>query len=114
VRRELESVLDAVRTLPATDLPAFIGQIAEVHAIALARLTSPIPAAALPDRNLDDVLDVDQAAAYIDMSAKWIYRHQGILPVMKVGFGRKPRLKFRRRDLDTWLEEHRIKHSKHW
>ena len=113
MRRELESVLDAVRTLPATELPAFIGQIAEVHAIALARLTSPLPASAIPDRNLDDVLAVDQAATYINMSVKWVYRHQGILPVLRVGFGHKPRLKFRRRDLDTWLEEHRIKHHKH-
>jgi hypothetical protein len=113
VRRELESVLDAVRSVPATELPAFIGQIAELQAIALSRLTSPIPAAALPDRNLDDVLGVDQAAAYISMSRKWVYRHQEILPVMKVGFGQRPRLKFRRRDLDAWLEQHRMKHVKH-
>jgi hypothetical protein len=34
-------VLDAIRNVPEGDLPALIGQIAEVQAIALARLTSP-------------------------------------------------------------------------
>lgn len=108
MRRELESVLDAVRTIPASELPGFIGQLAEVHAIALARLTAPVPIKASDDRNGDDVLDVAQAAAYINMSQKWIYRNHSILPHLRVGFGTRPRLKFRRRDLDGWLEKHKI------
>jgi len=113
VRRELETALDAVRTLPASELPAFIGQLAEVHAIALQRLSAPVPVEASGDRNADDVLDVDAAATHIGMSRKWIYRNYSILPHLRVGFGRRPRLKFRRRDLDSWLESHRINNGKH-
>ena len=71
-------------------------------------LSAPIPFQNAPDRELPEVLDVDQTAAYIGMSRKWIYRHYEIMPHIRVGFGRKPRLKFRRRDLDTWLKEHRV------
>lgn len=113
MRRELESVLDVVRNVPATELPALIGQLAEVHAVAISRLSTPVPVEAPGDRNGEDVLDVEEAAAYIDMSAKWLYRHYTIIPHVRIGFGSKPRLKFRRRDLDAWLEQHRIKHGKH-
>lgn len=113
MRRELQTVLDAVGTLPTTDLPRLLGELEELRTTALARLSAPLPVEASADRNGEDVLDVSAAAAYIGMSCKWVYRHYETLPHIRVGFGTRPRLKFRRRDLDVWLEEHRIKHGKH-
>jgi hypothetical protein len=111
--RELESVLDIIRAAPATDLPRLLGELEEVRATGLARLSAPAAVHVPADRDLDDVLDVDAAADYIGMSAKWIYKHHAIIPHVRIGFGSKPRLKFRRRDLDGWIEKHRTKHSKH-
>lgn len=104
-------MLSVARTLPSSALPAFIGQIAEVQAVALARLTTPVPVEAPADRDGQDVLDVASAASYIGMSPKWIYRHYAILPHVRIGFGTRPRLKFRRCDLDGWLEKRTV--SKH-
>jgi hypothetical protein len=108
MRQELQCVLDIVRIVPATDLPRLLGELEEVRTTALARLSAPVPIKASDDRTGDDVLDVAQAAAYINMSQKWIYRNHSILPHLRVGFGTRPRLKFRRRDLDGWLEKHKI------
>jgi hypothetical protein len=116
VRQELETVLSVVRALPSAELPAFIGQIAEVQAVALARLTAPVPVALPADRDGQDLLDVETAANYINMSAKWLYRNYTIVPHLRIGNGTRPRLRFRRRDLDGWIEEHRAgkaKRSKH-
>jgi predicted DNA-binding transcriptional regulator AlpA len=52
----------------------------------------------------EPLLDVDQAAAYIGMSAKWVYRNYAILPHRRIGEGPRPRIKFRRCDLDRWIE----------
>jgi len=108
MRQELEIALSRAQTLPPEELPSFLGALEEVRTTALARLSAPVPFKTAPNRELPEVLDVDQAAAYIGMSRKWIYRHYEIIPHIRVGFGRKPRLKFRRRDLDAWLEEHRV------
>lgn len=113
MRDELQSVLTVVRALPSAELPAFIGQLAELQAVALARLTAPVGGDSLPDRDLEDVLDVAAAAVLIGMSQKWIYRHYDILPHIRIGFGCKPRLRFRRRDLESWLDGHRVKYGKH-
>ena len=117
MQQELQCVLDVIRTAPATDLPRLLGELEEVRAHGLARLTAPAAVEASADRNGEDVLDVEQAATYLDMSCKGVYRHYEILPHFRVGFGARPRLKFRRRDLDAWLEEHRVNRrnrSKHW
>ena len=102
-------MLEVIRTAPATDLPRLLGELEEVRTTGLARLAAPVPVEAPGDRNGEDVLDVAEAAAYIDMSAKWLYRHYTIIPHVRIGFGSKPRLKFRRRDLDLWVEQHRMK-----
>jgi hypothetical protein len=81
MRQELQCVLDVIRPLPAPDLPRLLGELEEVRTTALARLTAP-PVEAPTNRDGQDVLDVDAAAAYINMSVKWVYRHQGILPVL--------------------------------
>ena len=56
----------------------------------------------------EPLFDVEQAAEYLSMSAKWIYRNYTTLPHILIGAGPKPRIKFRRCDLDAWIRRHRI------
>ncbi len=72
LRRELEPVLTAVETSPREQLPGWVGALAELQAVALARLAAPVAVEDLAHRDLQDVLDVDEAAHYINMSSKWI------------------------------------------
>jgi hypothetical protein len=99
------------RTLPADELPGFLGELEQVRAVAWARLASPSPGngqgqtPAQVQENSAEVLDVKQAAEHIHMSVRWVYQHHQILPTIKMGFGRLPRLRFRRQDLDAWLQK---------
>lgn len=74
--------------------------------------TSAVPRTnpALPslDACSEPLFDVEQAAQYLDMSAKWVYRNYRSLPHILIGGGKKPRIKFRRCDLDAWVRRHRI------
>jgi len=54
------------------------------------------------------LLTVEQAAAYLGMSAKWVYRNYRRLTPILIGDGPKPRIRFRRCDLDAWIARHRI------
>jgi predicted DNA-binding transcriptional regulator AlpA len=54
------------------------------------------------------LLTVEQAAAYLGMSAKWVYRNYRRLTPVLIGDGPRPRIRFRRCDLDAWVSRHRI------
>jgi len=54
------------------------------------------------------LLSVEQAAAYLGMSSKWVYRNYKRLTPVLIGDGPKPRIRFRRCDLDAWVRRHRI------
>jgi hypothetical protein len=72
---------------------------------------APDPAvhrAGQPVHTNDALLDVPQAAAYLGMSSKWLYRNYARLPHIRLGAGKKPRIKFWRRDLDTFICQRRI------
>ena len=49
------------------------------------------------------LLTVDEAANYLGMSAKWLYRNYRDLPHVKIGGGVKPRLRFKEADLAGWI-----------
>lgn len=59
----------------------------------------PIPA-------FDSLLDIQQAAAMLAVSVKWLYRNYRNLPHILIPAGRKPRIRFRRDDLYGWIEAH--------
>jgi hypothetical protein len=42
------------------------------------------------------------------MSAKWVYRNYKRLTPILIGDGPRPRIRFRRCDLDAWIARHRI------
>src|SRR5258708_6828139 len=41
----------------------------------------------------DALLDIMQAAKYLRMSVRWLYRHYNFLPHIRIGFGSRPRIR---------------------
>jgi hypothetical protein len=72
VRRDIEPILKLARELPADDLPQLIGELAEVNAVALARLTAP-NVEAKPDANVG----VREAARRLGVSISYLYKNHG-------------------------------------
>jgi len=70
MRAELQSALDLARTLPASELPALIGALAEVTATAQARLASP-----RIDTRPDECLTIKQAHKRLGVSESWLYHN---------------------------------------
>jgi predicted DNA-binding transcriptional regulator AlpA len=54
----------------------------------------------------DDLLTIKQAAARIGMSPKWLYRNYRNFAFVPMGDGKRPRIRFRVRDLDNWVSTH--------
>ncbi len=71
MRRELEPVLLAARTLPPADLPRLLGDLEEVRTTALARLVVPVNAQHSPDH----LLDAEEAARRLSISRDYLYHH---------------------------------------
>jgi excisionase family DNA binding protein len=76
MRDEFQKVLKAARELPVNALPRLLGDLEEIRATAMARLTAPAPAAP----QLDELLDVDEAARRLGTSKDYLYRHHARLP----------------------------------
>jgi hypothetical protein len=97
------SRIDAV---PAAELPDLIGALESLKARLWARLNAPTvapaaPAPASPDR----LLDVNEAAGRLGVTARWMYRKAASLP-----FTRRPSpgtLRFSERGLERWKEAQR-------
>ena len=56
----------------------------------------------------EPLFSMEDAAKYLGMSTKWMYRNYKMLAHIPIGSGPKPRIKFRRCDLDAWVRKHRI------
>jgi predicted DNA-binding transcriptional regulator AlpA len=56
----------------------------------------------------EPLFSMEDAAKYLGMSTKWMYRNYKSLAHIPIGSGPKPRIKFRRCDLDAWVKRHRI------
>jgi hypothetical protein len=99
LRPELQPALDLATTLARSDLPSFLGAVEEIRVVALARLASP-PVEA----RLDQLLDVPQAAARLNVSENYLYRNSRRLPFTR-RVGRK--LLFSSSGLDLYLKKSR-------
>jgi excisionase family DNA binding protein len=76
VRRELESTLIVARTISQEELPRLLGDLEEIRATALARLTYPAREPQLPD----SLLAVEEAATRLGVSQHYLYRNHPRLP----------------------------------
>ena len=97
--RDLESVLAQARTLSPEALPRLIGDLAEIQAVALARLAAP--AAPAPP---DERIAVREAAHRLGVSPDYLYRHWKKFPFTRRE-GRK--LLFDTAGLDSYLKKAR-------
>ena len=79
MRGELEQALTAARTLPAEELPSLIGELEEIKATALVRLTAPAPQPQTPD----SWLDVGEASSLLHMSKSYLYRNGDKFPFVR-------------------------------
>jgi hypothetical protein len=70
MRPELQTALKAARELPPEDLPRLLGDLEEIRTTAIARLSSPPPAA-----QDDALLGVEKTASRMGVSTDYIYRH---------------------------------------
>jgi hypothetical protein len=94
MRRELDSILEAARTLERDALPALIGELATIQAIAFARLVSPVN-----ESRDDEWMDVARAAQYLCVEKSFLYQRSKQL-ANRVG----SRLVFSRKALDRFVE----------
>jgi excisionase family DNA binding protein len=99
MRHELESAIQLAKNLPASELPAFLGSLAEINAIAFARLITPAVAA-----HPDQLLSVEEAAQRLHVGCDYLYRHHARLPFTRRE-GRK--LLFSSNGIDSYLRKAR-------
>src|SRR5215471_9671956 len=55
-----------------------------------------------------EILDIKRSAAMLGVSQKWLYRNYKTLPHVLIPSGTRPRIKFRRTDLEEWLSRHTV------
>src|SRR6516165_5686457 len=75
MRPDLQNALTAARELPPEELPRLLGELEEIRATALARLSRP-PAPAQEDY----LLSVEEAATRLGSSADYVYHHHAEWP----------------------------------
>jgi hypothetical protein len=101
MRPELQSALDLARTLGPDELPRLVGELEEIRVTTLARITTPVAPA-----RVDELLNVEQAAARLGCSTDYLYRHACQLPFTRRNtVGRA--LRFSSVGLDTYLRKSR-------
>ena len=99
MRDSLESALVQARTLAPEELPRLLGDLEEIRATAVARLAAPV-APAPPD----ELLDVDETAKRMGVSADYLYHRHKRLPFAR-HVGRS--LRFSSMGLDSYLKRAR-------
>lgn len=91
----LENLLEKARTVPAPELPAFLGAIETARVVALSRLQSPAPA----PRSADELLSVAEASRRLGVSKHYLYRHNDFPFVRRMG----KKLLFSARGLESYI-----------
>jgi hypothetical protein len=101
MRAELQGVLIEARELPVDQLPRLIGDLEEIKAMAMARLTAPAPPS-----QADELLDVQAASKRLGLSCDFLYHHHQRFPFTR-RMGRK--LLFSSLGIDVYIRQNRAK-----
>lgn len=99
MRPALEKALAEARTIPPAELPRLLGDLEEIRAVALMRLT---PGAESQEN--DELLDVNEAAKRLHVSPHYVYRNAKRFPFAR-RIGRK--LLFSSAGLNAYLRRAR-------
>jgi predicted DNA-binding transcriptional regulator AlpA len=96
---ELQALLKVAQNLTSDELPRLLGDLETVRAIAWSRLTLPKP---VNREARGELLDVDEAAARLGMSASYLYRnHKRFSFSRRVGRA----LRFSSEGIDSYIQE---------
>ena len=99
MKTDLDAVLNVARSLPADELPRFLGELETVRAVAWSRLTAPAP---LAQQSRDQLLDVEEAAIRLGFSTSYLYRnHQRFQFSRRVGRS----LRFSAQGIDNYIQQ---------
>ena len=106
MKAELENAMIAARSLPPDELPRLLGELETVRAVAWSRLAPPAAPVALQvpaaRKIRDELLDVDEAATRLGMSAGYLYHnHQKFSFSRRVGRS----LRFSADGIDSYIQE---------
>jgi hypothetical protein len=71
MRDTLKRALDDARNLPTEELAEFLGELERIRVTALARLSAPVAAPALPDERID----IAEAAKRLGVSTHYLYKN---------------------------------------
>jgi predicted DNA-binding transcriptional regulator AlpA len=96
---ELEAALRSARGLASDELPRFLGELETVRAVAWSRLTSSAPAI---QQSRDELLDIEEAARRLGISASYLYRNHQRFPFSR-RVGRS--LRFSAQGMDDYIQE---------
>jgi excisionase family DNA binding protein len=99
MREELKRGLELAKTLDPAELPELIGALAQINAVATARLTTPAVTA-----KPDELLDIEETARRMGVSRDYLYRAHRRLSFTRRQ-GRK--LLFSSSGLDNYLKRAR-------
>jgi len=99
----LIALLTLAKSAPAEELPRLLGDLEEIRATAMARLTAP---ASQPQA--DELLDVASAAARMGVGQDYLYRHHKQFPFTH-RMGRK--LLFSSLGIDAYIREQNGKNN---
>jgi predicted DNA-binding transcriptional regulator AlpA len=100
LRPELETVLDSLAEMPESELPRLLGELEEIRATAMLRMSSP--RYQIPEH--DERIDIDQAVERLGISRTYLYRHASEFPFTRRE-GRK--LLFSSRSIDEYIRRKR-------
>lgn len=99
MRSQLESAFHLAKTLPAEKLPRLLGDLEEIRAVALARLSS-----VQVELRPDELLDIKGAALRLHVSEDYLYHHHKRLPFTR----REGRaLRFSSNGIDSYIKKAR-------
>jgi len=66
----------------------------------------PEPPAPPAPQASQELLDIKEAAKLLGMSPKYLYRAYPQMPHIKIGAGKRGRIRFRRAQLEAYIESH--------